>query len=425
MRKTKINQWEPEVFDQLEFKNMRDVQEIIKEVRKKKDEALKKFTLHYDHVKIDRFKVEKDEIRSAWSMVSQGLILCMEKAARNLRKFSEKQRETFRDFDFEIEPGVLVGQKAIPVKRVGIYVPGGRYPLISSLIMASIPARVAGVEQIMVCSPPSPGGKIHPAILAAARICEVDEIYKVGGVQAIAAMAYGTQSIRRVDKIVGPGNKYVNAAKRIVYGQVGIDFIAGPTELLIIADKDANPSFLAADLIAQAEHDVNAVPMMATDSDELASAVQDEIKKQLCPLKTAEVARKSLQKNGILLILNSMDEAVEFANRRAPEHLQLSLNDAHSFLHRFKNYGSLFIGEYSPEGLGDYISGLNHILPTNYASRYTGGLGVRNFIKTQTLLKVNKKGLLKIGPAAGSMAEAEGLEGHAHSIRIRMKRFCP
>lgn len=421
MRKMNISQLKPEFFDYLEFENLSEVQKIITEVRKKKDDAVRKFTLKFDHVKIDRFKIEKNEIESAYDSVSKDLISNIKKATKNLKKFSEKQLESFRSFEFEIEPRVFVGQKVIPIERVGIYVPGGRYPLISSLIMGAVPAKVAGVEEVMVCSPPSSKGSIHPAILVAADICGANEIYKAGGVQAIAAMAYGTPSIKKVGKIVGPGNNYVNAAKKIVYGQVGIDFIAGPTETLIIADKDANPSFIAADLIAQAEHDVSAKPIMVADSDELAVKVMDETKKALSDLTTTSVAEKSLKKNCIILIANSMDEAVEFANRRAPEHLQLFLSNPESFLPRLRNYGSLFIGEYSAEVLGDYSSGLNHILPTNYASRYTGGLSIRDFIKTQTSLRTNKEGFLKIGPVARSIAEAEGLEGHVNSVAVRVK----
>jgi len=423
MKQVKIDQLEEEFFDCAEFEDFPDVQKIIAEVKEKGDDALKIFTLQFDHVKIDRFKIGKEDIESAYSFVNKDLISNIKKAVDNLRKFSKKQLEIYRDFEYEIEPAVFVGQKVIPIERVGVYVPGGRYPLISSLIMGVIPAKIASVEEVVVCSPPSHSGSIHPAILVAADISGVDEIYKAGGVQAIAAMAYGTKSIKGVDKIVGPGNIYVNAAKRFVYGQVGIDFMAGPTEILIIAGKDANPSFIAADLIAQAEHDINAKPILVTDSDELARAVQVEIKKQLRNLKATGVAEKSLDQNGILLIVDCIDEAIKFANRKAPEHLQLCIKNPESFLPRFKNYGSIFIGEYSPEVLGDYCSGLNHILPTNYASRYAGGLSVKDFIKIQTLLKVNKEGFLHVGPIAMRIAEEEGLDGHVNSITIRMKNI--
>ena len=419
MKRVKIDQLEDKFFDYAEFGGLSEIQEIISGVKERGDDALREFTLQFDGVKIDQFKIDKEEIENAYSFVSKDLILNINKSANSLRKFSGKQLEAFRNFEYEIEPGALVGQKVIPIKRVGVYVPGGRYPLISSLIMGVIPAKIAGVEEVVVCSPPSHRGSIHPAILVTADICGVDEINKVGGAQAIAAMAYGTQSIECVDKIVGPGNVYVNAAKKFVYGRVGIDFIAGPTEVLIIADKDANPAFIAADLIAQAEHDVNAKPILVTDSDELSSAVLVELEKQLGNLKNTCVAEKSLKQNGTLIIVNNMDEAIEFANRKAPEHIQLYVENPEFFLPRLKNYGSLFIGEYSPEVLGDYCSGLNHILPTNSASRYRGGLGVKDFLKIQTTLKVNKEGFLRIGPVARSMAEAEGLAGHVNSVEIR------
>lgn len=423
MKRVKIDQLRADFFDYTELEGLPDVKEIIEEVRENGDDALKKFMLRFDHVEIDHFKIEKEEIEHAYSLVSKDLIINIEKAAENLRYFSKRQLELYSDFEFEIEPGIYVGQKIIPVERVGVYVPGGRYPLISSLIMGAIPAKVASVEEIIVCSPSSDKGSLHPAILVAADISGVNEIYKVGGVQAVAAMAYGTQSIKSVDKIVGPGNNYVNAAKKFVYGLVGIDFIAGPTEVLIIADKDANPSFLAADLIAQAEHDVNAKSILVTDTGPLARMVSDEIKKQLRDLKTARVAEESLEQNGIIIVVNCMDEAIEFANRKAPEHLALNVKDPESFLSKLKNYGSIFIGEYSSEVLGDYCSGLNHILPTNYASRYTGGLSVRDFIKLQTTLRAGKEGFLHIGSVARGIAEAEGLDGHANSVKIRMRHL--
>ena len=420
MKRVKIDQLEDKFFDYAELGETSEIQEIISGVKERGDDALREFTLQFDGVKIDQFKIGKEEIEKAYSFVSKDLTLNINRSADNLRKFSERQLEAFRNFEYEIEPGALVSQKVIPIKRVGVYVPGGRYPLISSVIMGVIPAKIAGVEEVVVCSPPSHRESIHPAILVTADICGVDEINKVGGAQAVAAMAYGTQSIECVDKIVGPGNVYVNAAKKIVYGRVGIDFIAGPTEVLIIADKDANPAFIAADLIAQAEHDVSAKPILVTDSDELSSAVLAELEKQLRRLKGTCVAEKSLRQNGILIIVSNMDEAIELANRKAPEHIQLSVEDPEFFLPRLRNYGSLFIGEDSPEVLGDYCSGLNHILPTNSASRYTGGLSVKDFLKIQTTLKINREGFLRIGPVALSMAEAEGLVGHMNSIEIRL-----
>ena len=422
MKRLLIDQLEERLFDYAEFEGLSEIQKIISGVKERGDDALREFTLQFDGVNIDQFKIDKEETKHAFTLVRKNLIVNIEKAANNLRKFSKKQLEAFRNFEYEIEPGALVGQKVVPIKRVGVYVPGGRYPLISSLFMGVIPAKIAGVEEIVVCSPPSHMGSIHPAILVTADICGVDEIYKVGGVQAVAALAYGTQSIDRVDKIVGPGNIYVNAAKKFVYGRVGIDFVAGPTELLVIADKEANPSFLAADLIAQAEHDDIAQSILVTDSNELSSTILVELDKQLKVFKGTSVAEKSLQQNGILLIVDNMDEAIDFANRKAPEHIQLSVEDPEFFLPRLRNYGSLFIGDYSPGVLGDYCSGLNHILPTNCASRYTGALSVKDFIKIQTILKVDQKGFLSLGPVARCIAEAEGLAGHVNSVVIRNKR---
>lgn len=425
MKHMKIDQLDEDFFDYSEFESLSEVQEIIAKVKKRGDEALKKFTFQFDRVKTDCLEVEKTEFRHAYSLAGKELVSNIERAANNLKKFSKKQLKAFRNFEYEIEPGVFVAQKIFPIERVGVYVPGGRYPLISSLIMGVVPAKIAGVEEVVVCSPPSYRGSIHPAILVAADITGVDEIYKVGGIQAIAAMAFGTQSIKKVDKIVGPGNIHVNAAKKLVYGRVGIDFIAGPTEILIIADKGANPSFLAADLIAQAEHDVKAKPILITDSDELTRAVLVEIEKQLKNLKNSTISTDSLEHNGLLLVADSMDEAIGIANRMAPEHLYLYTKNTESLLPKLRNYGSLFIGEYSAEVLGDYCSGLNHILPTNFASRYSGGLSVKDFIKLQTALSVNKEGFLKIGPVAMSMANMEGLEGHVNSVEVRMKNLCP
>ena len=423
MRKIVYEQLKPEFFNYATYEDLPHIQKIIAEVKVKGDNALKKYTWKFDRVQVREFKIEKDDIKRSFSSVSKELIYSMERVAESLRKFSKRQLKEFKDFEYEVEPGIFVGQRVVPLRRVGVYVPGGRYPLISSLIMAIIPAKIAGVNEIVVCSPPNKEGSIRHEILAAADVCEVDEIYCVGGVQAIAAMAYGTQSIKKVDKIVGPGNRYVNAAKKLVYGQVGIDFIAGPTELLIIADKEANSSFIAADLIAQAEHDQNAKPMLVTDSNELADSVMKEIIKQLRGLKTAAVAKQSLEQNGIFLVVKSLEEAVEFANQRSPEHLQLDIKNPDSYIPKLKNYGSIFIGKYSSEVLGDYSCGLNHILPTNYASRYTGGLSVKDFIKILALLKVDKNSIQEIGLTAQCIAQAEGLEGHVNSVALRMRNI--
>jgi len=406
------------------------VREILRDVRQNGDDAVKRYTLKYDGVALEEMRVSVSEVKDAYHRVDNKVISSIERAAENIKKFAEKQLVQFEDFEFEIVPGVFTGQKVMPIERVGIYVPGGRFPLVSTLLMCAIPAKVARVSDLAVCSPPSYNGSIprggislgsiHPAILVAADIVGVNEIYKIGGVQAIGAMAYGTQTIKRVDKIVGPGNRYVALAKKEVFGAVGIDFIAGPTEIMIIADETANPEYLAADLLAQAEHDVEALPVLVTTSMELADKVKKALEFQLQELKTRNTARISIDNNGKIILVNDMDEAVNIANKKAPEHLELQVKNPERYIDKFKNYGSLFTGEYSAEVLGDYSSGLNHTLPTNTSARYTAGLSVRDFLKLQTTLGVTKEGLSVIGPVAKTLAETEGLDGHARSIAIRI-----
>jgi histidinol dehydrogenase len=398
------------------------VRAIVSYVLENKDRALMEYTLQYEGVQLQDMKVTSDEIKKASAEVDNNTIETLKKAKSNIEKFSKAQLDQFNNFEVEIVPGVLAGQKVIPLARVGIYVPGGRFPLVSTLLMCTVPAKIAGVEEIAICSPPSHKGTIHPAILAAADLVGINEIYKVGGAQAIAAMAYGTETIKRVDKIIGPGSKYVTLAKKEVFGPVGIDFIAGPSEIMIIADDTANPRVLTADILAQAEHDTNATCILITDSPNVAEKVNEEVKVQLKELKNEVVARQSLNMNGMIIITNTIDEAVDLANRRAPEHLELQIKNPDYYVERLKNYGSLFIGEYSAETLGDYSSGLNHTLPTNGGARYTGGLGVKDFLKLQTTLRVTKQGLCEIGPIARAFGEMEGLDGHAKSISIRLDR---
>jgi len=398
------------------------VRAIVSYVLENKDRALVEYTLHYEGVQLQDMKVTSDEIKKASAEVDNNTIETLKKAKSNIEKFSKAQLDQFNNFEIEIVPGVLAGQKVIPLARVGIYVPGGRFPLVSTLLMCVVPAKVAGVGEIAICSPPSHEGTIHPVILAAADLVGINEIYKVGGAQAIAAMAYGTETIKKVDKIIGPGSKYVTLAKKEVFGTVGIDFIAGPSEIMIIADDTANPRVLTADILAQAEHDTNATCILITDSPSVAEKVNEEVEVQLKELKNKAVARQSLNMNGMIIITNTIDEAVDLANRRAPEHLELQIKNPDHYVERFKNYGSLFIGEYSAEALGDYSSGLNHTLPTNGGARYTGGLGVKDFLKLQTTLRVTKQGLCEIGPIAKAFGEIEGLNGHAKSISIRLDR---
>jgi len=410
----------PEEFPDFK-KDWNRIADIIHEVRMKGDEALKKFTRVFDGVETASFSVELPLQEEASARIDSVFRKAVQEASDRIKKIARLQKKSFRDCEWEIEPGVWAEQKVIPVKRAGIYVPGGRYPLISSLLMGCIPAREAGVEEISVCIPPGPEGRMDPALMYAAGIAGADRLYRVGGAQAIAALAYGTETIPAVDMIAGPGNIYVNIAKKMVYGQVGIDFVAGPTEILIIAEKGAEPDWVAADLLAQAEHDEKARAVMITDSPEMAEAVKDRITEQIKKLKTRETANRAWEQYGIILIADSLDQAAAAADKMAPEHLQLHVNDPEAWRNRFNNYGTLFLGSYACEVLGDYSSGLNHILPTNRVSRYCGGLSVRNFLKTQTVLNVNEKGFRKIAPVAECLAKAEGLDGHAKAVGIRFR----
>jgi histidinol dehydrogenase len=393
------------------------VREILSDVQVGGDEALRKYTLQFDGVQVQEFTVQMEELEAAYEQVNGGAISALEEAAGRIRRFAERQKQQLTDFEYEIEPGAVAGQRVVPIRRVGVYTPGGRYPLPSTVLMCAVPAGVAGVEEIALCSPPSCEGTVHPAILAAARVSGVSEVYRVGGAQAIAALAYGTETVAAVDKILGPGNKYVTEAKRLVFGTVGIDFVAGPSEVLVLADESANPRFVAADLLAQAEHDPDAVCVLVTTSADLANAVSEEVARQTLEAGTAG---ESLRANDVLVVAEGMEEAIDLANQKAPEHLQLQVVDPERWVDRLCNYGSLFIGPYSAVALGDYSSGLNHTLPTNRTARYTGGLSVMDFLKVQTTLRVSEDGLDRIGAVARQLAELEGLEAHARSVELRL-----
>ena len=396
-----------------------DIDKIIKEVRKRGNVSVNKYTKKFDKVAINDFRVNSRELNNSLRRIDRQLIRAIEIAKANIEKFSFAQQQQLKNLRVKITQGVIAEQRIIPINRIGIYVPGGSFPLISTVLMCGVPARIAGVKEIVLCSPPGYNDSIHPAILATARLLGIKEIYKIGGIQAIAALAYGTETIKPVDKIFGPGNKYVAGAKKIVFGDVGIDFIAGPTEILIIADDSARPEIIAADLLAQAEHDTNAIPVLVTNSINLIKKVKIEIKKQLSNLKTKEIASESIKKNGLIIIVKDLNQAVEIANKKAPEHLELQVKNPRRYVDKFKNYGSLFVGSYAAEALGDYSSGINHTLPTNRAARYTGGLHIKDFLKFQTVLFVDKKGLKEIGPIADIIAKSEGLYGHSNSIKIR------
>ena len=398
-----------------------DVKDIILDIKKNGDQAVRNYTKIFDHVDLDNIKISQNEVSKAYENINKETIDAFKFSAKNIQLFAEKQLEQFKDFEYEIQKGVITGQKIIPIEKIGVYVPGGRFPLPSSVFMGVIPAKVAGCSNIILCSPPSFDETINPAILVAADIAGVDAIYKIGGIQAIGAMAHGTESIQRVDKIVGPGNRYVTAAKKNVYGITGIDFIAGPTEVLIIADESANPEFVASDLLAQAEHDLDAQAVLITNSKKLANDVVDSLVKQIEELETKPTAELSIENNGLIIIEENPDDIIKIANRKAPEHLEIHVKDIEYYKQNLKNYGTLFIGNYAVEALGDYASGLNHTLPTNGSARYTGGLSVKDFIKIQTTLKIDENIKDKqVFTSSYEIAKIEGLEGHASSLKLRI-----
>jgi len=393
---------------------MKTVKYIIEEVRRNGDKAVRKYTAIFDKVELKDFKVSKREIREAYREAGRETVETIRKAATNIRRFAKTQLKNFQDFEYT-ENGVTVGQKIIPLERIGVYVPGGRYPLPSTALMCIIPAKVAGVREIIVCSP-----KIKPVTIVAVDLSGADLIFKIGGVQAIAAMAYGTETIPKVDKIVGPGNIYVTTAKKEVFGDCGIDLLAGPSEILIIADNYANPKFVAADLLAQAEHDVNTKIFFVTNSKNLIKKVNDELKIQIKKLETKNIIKEAFKNKKVILVKN-LEEAIKIANQIAPEHLALQVKNPKKYLNQLKNYGSLFLNSYSAVAFGDYCSGPNHVLPTDGTSRFTGGLSAKDFIKIQTYQYITKRGAKKLASIAKEFASFEGLDAHKKSVEIRFK----
>jgi histidinol dehydrogenase len=385
-------------------------------LKKEGDKAVKRYTEKFDKIKLEKLEVSKEEIKKAYEGADDETLETLKKAAQNIRFFARKQKNFFRDFETK-KDGILLGQKVIPIKKVGCYVPGGLYPLPSSALMSIIPAKVAGVKEVIVCSP-----KIKPVTIIAADIAGADKIFSIGGVQAIGAMAYGTSSVPKVNKIVGPGNIYVNLAKKEVYSEVGIDFIAGPSEILIIADETSNAKFIALDLLAQAEHSKDSKINLITNSGKIGEEVNKEIKLQLKALKTKEVAKLSLEnlKNGKIIIVKNLKKAVKIANKMAPEHLELQVKNPRRLMKKLRNYGSLFIGKFSGVIFGDYCSGVNHILPTNGAAKYTGGLSVKDFLKIVTYQKISKVGARKMVQIASKFSDIEGLEAHKKSAEVRI-----
>lgn len=403
-----------------DIKITQTVETIVKEVKSFKDEAVLNYTKAFDGVGVMNFKVTQEEIDDAYSRVDALLIDDLKKAIENIKFYHQKQ--LIDSFEYEKEDGVIIGQKVSPIQSVGIYVPGGRAAYPSTVLMNALPAKIAGVKKIVMITPPNKEGKINDHILAAAKLVGVDEIYKVGGAQGIAALAYGTESIPKVSKIVGPGNIYVAIAKKIVSGSVGIDMIAGPSEVLIIADEFADPNYIACDLMAQAEHDPKAAAMLITNSKTLADKVNEELEKEIKTLSRREIIESSLKDYGAIILVDSIDQAAEISNRIAPEHLEIMTNNPSAIFKDIEHAGSIFIGPYSPEPVGDYFAGPNHTLPTSGTATFSSGLSVLDFIKKSSYVYYSKKALEKAKNSIIRIAESEGLSAHARSIESRFRK---
>lgn len=398
------------------------VMDILGRVKEEGDSALFAYTERFDGARIDAgcIRVTEEEIKEAYRLVEPGLLPIIRKALRNIEDYHAKQRQ-YSWFDSKPD-GTMLGQKVTPLQRVGVYVPGGKAVYPSSVLMNIIPAKVAGVEEIVMVTPPGKDGKVTANTLVAAKEAGADVIYKVGGAQAIGALAYGTESIPKVDKIVGPGNIYVALAKKAVYGHVSIDAVAGPSEILVIADETANPRFVAADLLSQAEHDELASAILLTTSKTLASQVSDEVEGFLKVLQRSEIIRKSLEQYGYILVADSMEDAIAAANDIASEHLEIQTRDPYDVMMKIRNAGAIFIGEYSSEPLGDYFAGPNHVLPTNGTARFFSPLSVDDFIKKSSIIAYSKNALEAVHEEIERFAEAEQLTAHANSVRVRFSQ---
>lgn len=393
------------------------VADILDNVKQYGDRALFDYCEKFDHAKLTALQVTEEEIEEAVSQVDKEFLEILEKAAVNIRKFHSRQvRNSFMLND---EDGIVIGQKIIPVDRAGLYVPGGTAAYPSTVLMDSIPAKIAGCPEVVMVTPPNREGKINPVILAAAKVAGVDKIFKVGGAQAIAALAFGTESVPKVDKIVGPGNAFVAEAKKQVYGLVSIDMIAGPSEILVIADGKSNPRYVAADLLSQAEHDKLASAVLVTDSRNLAEAVAQELEVQIPLLQRQEIARASIDNNGKIIVAESLEQAVAIANEIAPEHLELCVDNPFDYLDSIRHAGSVFMGRYCPEALGDYFAGPNHTLPTSGTARFSSPLSVDDFIKKTQFTYYTRNALSKVAADVAKFAKAEGLTAHAKSAAIR------
>ena len=410
-----------EIFAQAEEQtNVADVvSEIIKTVREEGDSALFAYCEKFDKAVLDSLEVPQGEIDEAFAQMDETFIKVLSEAKENITQFHSRQVRS--SFIINETDGVVTGQKVIPIEKIGLYVPGGTAAYPSSVLMNAIPAKIAGVKEIVMVTPPT-GGSVNPAILAAAKIAGVDRIFRIGGAQAVAALAYGTESVPKVDKIVGPGNAYVAEAKRQVFGRVAIDMIAGPSEILVVADEKSNPKYVAADLLSQAEHDKNASAVLICTSQELAVAVQQEIEMQLSSLPREEIARASIENNGKIIVTSSIADAISVANEIAPEHLELCMNNPFDYLDKIKNAGSIFMGRFCPEALGDYFAGPNHTLPTSGTARFSSPLSVDDFVKKSQYTYYTDEAFSKIADKVAYFAEKEGLSAHARSATVRKSK---
>lgn len=395
------------------------VSDIIANVRKNDDSALFEYCEKFDRARLEQLEVSSQEIEEAFSSVEPEFVRILKKAAENIRNFHSKQVRNSFILD---EDGVVMGQKVIPIEKVGLYVPGGTAAYPSTVLMDSIPAKIAGCKEIVMVTPPNKEGKVAPVILAAAKIAGVDRIFKVGGAQAVAALAYGTKSIPRVDKIVGPGNAFVAEAKRQVFGRVAIDMIAGPSEILIVADETCSAKIVAADMLSQAEHDRLASAVLVTDSRALANEVAQELERQLENLERREIARDSIDNNGKIIVAENIDIAIDIANEIAPEHLELCMENPFDYLDKVKNAGSIFMGKNCPEALGDYLAGPNHTLPTSGTARFSSPLSVDDFVKKSQYTYYTKNALEKVYEDVAYFAKKEGLTAHAKSALVRFEK---
>ena len=400
-------------FKNIQFDTISSVNEIINDVKNLGDAAVLKYSKQFGDGEAEQLRVTKKEIEEAYKQVDTETLEALTIAINNVKEFAQKQLSCLKNLDTSVS-GLSLGHRVIPLESAGCYIPGGNYPLPSTAVMTIVPAKTAGVKRVVACSP-----KIKPVTIAACDIAGADEIYRAGGVQAIAAMAYGTETIGAVDKIVGPGNRYVTAAKKQVYGDCGIDFLAGPSEVLIIADETSNPQFVAADMLAQCEHDMDARAYLICFSDNFAKNVSEIAEKMLKNLKTRDIASVSFEKS-YAVVVNRIEEAIAISDKRAPEHLEICFKNAEKYADSFKNYGSLFIGNYSAEVFGDYCAGTNHTLPTNRVSRYSGGLSVFDFVKIQTYQMAEKMNAQELIPCASKLASVEGLAAHKFAAEVRL-----